>query len=139
MPDQIVENSPSHRQTAPNSVASTHAQIVGLFAVGVIASFFLPWLTLFGFKASGFDLVQKTGGMSVLFWAIPFFGLVALVASITKSNLKVAAPLAGIMPILALCYGLYDTGTDITQILDFGAYVGIGSGIAMLVFALRIK
>ncbi|MGZ5543705.1 MAG: hypothetical protein ACXWIU_03435 [Limisphaerales bacterium] len=139
MPDQIVENSSSQPLPAQNSDTAMQAQIVGLFAAGIIISFFLPWLNFLGFKASGFELVQKYGGSTVMLWAIPFFGVVALMASISKTNLKAAAPLAGIMPILALCYGLYDSGTDLTKLLDFGAYVGVGSGIAMLLFSLRIK
>src|SRR4051794_27463000 len=102
MPDQTVENSPSEPSStsSPNSIAI--AQGIALCASVVGLSFFLPWINFLGMKASGFDLVQKTGGAALLLWTIPFFGIVALLAGMTKSSgVKTAGQVAGIIPFFA--------------------------------------
>jgi hypothetical protein len=143
MPDETVETPPP--QTPSPSTAAIPAQTsgisegIGLCAAALITCFFLPWINFLGLKASGFDLVQKTGGASLLLWAIPVFGAVALVATLTKSNVKTAAQLAAVMPVFALGYSLYDSGTDLFKLLDFGAYIGLFAAVVILVLAPRAK
>ena len=143
MPDHTVETPSSQTTVASSGTPPLQSpgvsQAIALCAAGLVASYFLSWINFLGFKASGFDLVQKYGGASLLLWAIPLFGVVALVASITKSSLRTAAQLAGVIPIFALGYGLYDSGTDLLKLLDFGAYLGIGTGVVMIVLATRLK
>jgi hypothetical protein len=142
MPDQTAETSRSNASAAPAAAPSTTSisQGIGLCAAVIALSFFLPWINFLGMKASGFDLVQKSGGASLLLWAIPFFGIVGLLTGMTKSTgVKTAGQIAGIIPFFALGYGLYDSGADLLKLLGAGAYLGLIAAGVTLVLTSRLK
>src|SRR5947209_17283291 len=125
MPDETVQTQSSEAAPAASTSPSTSAisQGIGLCAGIVSVSFFLPWINIIGLKPSGFDFVQKSGSASILLWAIPFFGIVALIAAMAKSSgVRTAGQLAGVVPLFVLGYGFYDSGVDLLKVLDLGAY-----------------
>ena len=76
-----------------------------------------------------------------MLWPIPFFGIVALTAAMTKSTcVKTTGQVAGVIPFFALGYGLYDSGPDLLKLLDAGAYLGLIAAAAVtLVLTSRLK
>ena len=142
MPDETNETSSVKTSPAKSEKFENTASIsqgIGLCAAIIALSFFLPWINFLGFKLSGFDFTQKSGGASFLLWVVPFFGIVALTASITKTNLKTAACLAGIAPLIVLGYGFTDSGADLLKMLDVGGYIAIVAAFCMLILPARLK
>jgi hypothetical protein len=140
MPDEIVESSAP--TTSPVAAARPSANAIrrgiGFCGAIIAVSFFLPWINFFE-KQSLLDLAQQPRGALPLVWAVPIFGIVALLASITKTSLKAAACLAGIVPLIVLGYGFADSGADLLKILDVGAYVGVVASFGALALASRLK
>lgn len=84
---------------------------------------------LFG-HPSGFDL-QKLGDMHQLYWAVPVFAAVAIVAALTKKSQRTAAQFAGAVPYVILIYWMAKFESkymELLQNLDYGAYVALVCG-----------
>lgn len=91
-------------------------------------------------KASGLDFVQRSGAAALPLVAIPFFGIVALLAVMTKSSgVKTAGQIAGVVPLFVLGYGFYDSGADLLKMLDVGAYVGLIAAFVTIGLTTRLK
>ena len=101
-----------------------------LCAAGMLASFFMPWVTMLFGHPSGFDL-QKLGDMHQLYWAVPVFAAVAIVAALTKKSQRTAAQFAGAVPYVILIYWMAKFESkymELLQNLDYGAYVALVCG-----------
>lgn len=128
-------------QTASASPASAApTQMVAVFAGLLLVSFFLPWVTILGADLSGFRIQGMFGGQSLFLWIVPALSGITLIAVGTKSTAtKGAALFAAITPFLALGYGFHIVGEHLPKILSFGAYVGLFSGLMLLILAGRLK
>lgn len=91
--------------------------IVGLCSLGLIGSFFLPWINFFLGTPSGYDLQQIPSDEAKLVWVIPIAALAALVATIMKKGVSSFAQIAGAVPFLALIYYRVKLGEGFFQLL----------------------
>ena len=101
-----------------------------LCAAGLLASFFMPWIKMFLGHPSGYDL-QQLGDAHKLYWGVPVFAAVAIVAALTKKSQRTAAQFAGAVPYVILIYWMAKFESkymELLQNLDYGAYVGLVCG-----------
>src|SRR5262245_39680184 len=86
-------------QAAPadQSVSLKASHIANICAAAMAICFFLPWIDFLGAKPSGFEMA-KDGGKYLILWIIPAFGVFTLLASATKSNVKITGQIAGAAP-----------------------------------------
>lgn len=115
-------------------------------AVGLLVAFFMPWVQLFGFGMSGYNLGQL-GSYGNYAWIIPILaGAVVLLSFLGINNRGIGA-LAGLVPLGAIAYGLMRLGlesADATQgvldaaghVLSIGAWLTIMFSIAIVIAAL---
>lgn len=138
-----METNPQESSVAVTPVAivrnSTKIAAITLCALGVLLSFFLPWITLLGANISGYQFQGLFGGRALLLWSIPIFSIITIFATATNRNPRNAAQLAGALPFAVLGYGLYNVGQDIFQALGFGAYLGLVAGLALIILPRDIK
>ena len=105
---------------------------VNLCAVGLIVFFFLPWVQLLGFNASGYD-VQKLGSYGQLVWLVPISAAATVIAGLYGQRQNALALLTGALPFLGLLYVLTKVGDQVLHALAVGAYLTlITSGVLLL-------
>ena len=112
-----------------------------LCAAGLAASFFMPWVKMFLGHPSGYDL-QQLGDAHKLYWSVPVFAAVAIVAALTKKSQRTAAQVAGAVPYVILIYWMakFESHyTDLLQNLDYGAYVALVCGGVLEFLGRRVK
>lgn len=101
----------------------------------------MPWVKMLFGHPSGFDL-QKLGDLHVLYWSVPVFAAVAIVATLTKKSQRTAAQFAGAVPYVILIYWMAkfeSRYTDLLQNLDYGAYVALTCGGLLEFLGRRVK
>jgi hypothetical protein len=132
---------PQHSATPKESlsVSFNMSQAVNICAAGLLICFFLPWIDVFLGKPSGFDFAKHEGGRALLFWSIPIFCGLTILANITKRSPKIVAQLTGTLPFAVLTYGLYHVGKDLMQLLEVGAYAGLALGLLLFILARQLK
>lgn len=132
------ENNATVATEKPNTDLSLY---LVLCATGLFASFFLPWVTILFGRPSGFDL-QQLGDMHRLYWAIPAFSAVAILAALTKRSQRVAAQIAGFVPYAILFFWLLKAGEGAAQLLQglqYGAYVALACGLGLVIISRQLK
>jgi hypothetical protein len=141
MPDEIAVKPKSESESAPAIAAQEKqntnpvlSQLINLCAMGLAASFFLPWAQIFGRNISGFDL-QKMGNGQQLLWAIPVFCVITIIACLTKSGRQLAGISTGLLPFLVGIYWYSKFGNDMFQILSFGAYLSLIFGLGLIILS----
>ncbi len=136
------EKTASESGTPPpggGSPTLTISQASNLCATGLLICFFLPWAQILGQSISGFDL-QKLGGNQKLLWLIPISCAMTIIAGYMKQGQKSAAQFAGVLPFFALAYWVHLLGVDVVKnVLAFGAYAGLGLGLALIVLSFKLK
>ena len=143
MPDEITikpksESTPASAAPEHQTVSLGRTQLVNLCALGLGVSFFLPWAHVFFGSPSGFDL-QKAGDEQRLLWLIPAFSVITIIAGIAKASQHVAARITGLLPFCALVYYFNKVGSDLMQMLTFGAYLSLIFGIALFILPRKSK
>jgi hypothetical protein len=133
MPDDLTIK-PKSETTTPEDqkVSLSRTQLVNLCAAGLGVSFFLPWVQFLGSTPSGFDLQQMGDGQRLL-WLIPICGAITIFAGVTKRPQHIAARVTGLLPFCALAYWYSQIGSDLTHMLDYGAFLSLGFGVALLI------
>lgn len=112
--------------------------MIGLCAIGLLASFFLPWTHILGQGISGYDL-QKLGEKQRALWLIPAFSVFTIFAAKTKRCQKVIAQLSGALSFCVLAYWLNQLGSDLLRHLSFGAWLSLICGLALIILPHRLK
>jgi hypothetical protein len=143
MADEITvkpksESTPTNAAPENQPVSLNRTQLVNLCAVGLGVSFFLPWASLFGGNATGFDL-QKAGGGQLLLWLIPACCAITIFAGMTKHSQKIIGQLTGALP---FCFGVYwytQLGSDLFHILTYGAFLSMLFGAALFILPRKSK
>lgn len=128
------------QQEKPNTGHDFSPYII-ICAAGLLASFFMPWVTLLFGHPSGFDL-QKLGDLHRLNWAIPVFSIVAIIAALTKKSQRAAAQIAGAVPYVILIYWLAKFESSYAKLLNslnYGAYVALICGAGLEILGRRLK
>src|ERR1041385_2628075 len=129
--DNPATNNESTADASPaNSSASlTIPKTIGLCAIGLLVSFFLPWAGVFGQSISGFDL-QKMPGNPKWLWIIPVFSVITILAALTGRCRKIAAIFTGALPFCVLAYWLNQLGSELLRTLGLGAWLSLICGLA---------
>jgi hypothetical protein len=143
MPDEITvkpksESTPASAAPENQTITLGRAQLVSLCAAGLGISFFLPWANFFGANLSGFDL-QKMGDEQRLLWLIPIFCAITIFAGITKRSQKIAGQLTGALPFAVGVYWYSKLGSDLFQILTYGAFLSLVFGVALFILPRKSK
>ena len=143
MPDEITiksksESIPTNAGSDSQTVSSARTQLVSLCAFGLCVSFFLPWAHILFGNPSGFDL-QKMGDEQLLLWLIPIFCVITIIAGIAKQSQNFVARVTGVLPFIALVYWYNKLGSDLGQILAYGAYISFIFGTALIILPTKSK
>lgn len=131
-------SSPSTSSSGQSSASLDVGHLVSLCAIGLLVSFFLPWIKILFIRGSGFDLA-KQGGVALALWVIPAFSLVTLLAGMAKQSQKAISQFTGLLPFLFLILEVHDAGTDILKTFDYGAYASLAMGLGLIVLPSRLK
>jgi hypothetical protein len=144
MPDTSEQNAaaagttPTSPTIGQESVSLSLHHLVSLCAAGLVVCFFMPWIKILFGRPSGLELA-KQGEVWILLWAIPFMGVITVLAGIAKINVREVAQVTGALPFAALMGPVFQHGKEIFSLLDFGAYAGLGLGLALLILPHRLK
>ena len=123
--------SPSQPTLAPKP--NLLPTLVNLCAAGLLLFFFLPWLQLLGFNASGYDM-QKLGSYAELVWLVPVCAGLTLLAGLYGQRQTVLAQVTGALPFLGLVYALTKLGDQVFHALAIGAYLTLITAGVLLVW-----
>jgi tetratricopeptide (TPR) repeat protein len=133
------------------SAVTLHPQAskpVVIYASGLFAAFFMPWVQLFGFGMSGYNLGQL-GSYGNYSWIIPLLAGATILVSLLGANNRVLGAISGIVPLGALLYGVLRLssggGAQVTRgvleiaqhVLSIGAYLTIIFSVALITAAFR--
>lgn len=135
-----------------NQVNATNASQASLgvtiCAAALIASFFMPWVSAFGFNASGFD-ITKLGSYANWLWIIPASAGLTLLVSLTNSDNRLVGFITGAIPLAALVYVfaragqaempgfLRDVVTEgLTKVAGIGLWLTIACSVVIVLAAL---
>jgi hypothetical protein len=100
-------------------------------AAVLAASFFMPWATFLGGNISGLE-IQKNVDSYKLVWLLPACAGITLILSMAGAQTAVVRRIAGLVPFALLGYSLNKFGTDLFQIVSWGGWVALASGIALI-------
>lgn len=114
------------------------SELLGLFATGLLMSFFLPWAQFLGAKLSGFE-IQRLGDEQRLLWLIPILSAITIFAALTRKGQQLAGQLAGLTPFLAAGFWYTKLGNDLFQIVMYGGYLCLFFGACLMLVARNLK
>jgi len=114
------------------NVSLGRTQLINLCAAGLGVSFFLPWARFFGGNLSGFDL-QKMGDEQRLLWLIPIFCAITIFAGASKRSQQIAGQITGALPFCVGVYWYTKIGSDLFQMLTYGAFLSLAFGTALFI------
>lgn len=87
----------------------------------IIVSFFLPYVTILGTGAAGYQL-HEVWKLGIYLWSIPALAAIgAIAASLSKGGPNLAR-LIGIVPFAFLAVALFQGGKDVLSALSIGGY-----------------
>jgi hypothetical protein len=133
-----VLDPPAPASTEIQGVRLTRSHLVSFCAAGLFICFFLPWISFWLGKPSGYDFA-KGGGNAPLLWAIPILSAVTVFAGLAKKGAKLMGYITGVMPFVVLGYSLYHEGSDLLRALAIGAYLGLTLGLVLIILPFRMK
>jgi len=120
---------------------------VTVCAVGLLAAFFMPWVSVFGTGMSGYNLGQL-GSYGNYAWAIPILaGLTILISALGINNRGIGA-ITGIVPLAIILYTMLkldlEVGSNAAEkvrivalnFLSIGAWLTIVLSTAIIIAAL---
>ena len=107
-----------------------------LLALGLLLAFFLPWVRLFFFKGSGYDVGIHLSGKAQVVWLFPTLAVAVIVAAIQNLRTRVVCLIAGALPYVALAWGASRLKSDVFRVLTIGAYLSLGFGAGLLIVGL---
>lgn len=107
-------------------------------AISLFTCFFLPWLRILIVQLSG-AMLARYGGYYTLLWLMPLFCLFTIIACLVKNGERSAAQVAGLSPFVALTFAVYDSGRQITQTFEVGAWASLLFGLILFLLGCRLK
>jgi len=126
----------SSAETQPASLS--RSQLIRACALGLLVSFFLPWIQFIGQSLSGFDLQKMPGGQKWL-WIIPIFSVITMFVPVAGRCLKIAAILTGALPFCVLAYWLNEVGNELLRTVGLGGWLSLFFGLTLLILPHRLK
>jgi hypothetical protein len=121
-------------QTTPATPACTpkiQHLLIGIAAIIVCASFFMPWVSFLGANMSGLD-IQKNFTSYKLVWLLPTLAIITFLLNIVGVRDNVVRRIAGLCPFIILAYALNQMGSDLFKIVMIGGWLALIGG-AMLI------
>lgn len=100
--------------------------------------FYLPWLRILIVQFSG-AMLARYGGYYTILWLMPLFCLFTIIACLVKNGERSAAQVAGLSPFFALAFSIYDSGRQITQTFEVGAWASLFFGLILFLLGCRLK
>ena len=140
-----VETKPQESTNSQSSTASKEnisvslnlSQAINICAVGLGICFFLPWITIWGMNASGFEFATQ-GGKALLLWSVPVFCAMTIFANATKRSPKIIGQLTGALPFFVLAYGIYHE-KELLKVVAVGGWISLILGLALFILPRRLK
>jgi hypothetical protein len=123
--------SPTQSAAAPNTSAQSRQILINLGSAILCLSFFLPWIKILGAGLNGVD-IQKNLSSYRLIWLMPLLAIVVLALNVAKRDTSFVRRLAGLCPFVILAYALNHLGSDLFKLLEFGAWLALISGAALV-------
>lgn len=123
------------------TVSMNASTAVILSGFGLLASFWCPWIiSIFG-GMSGYLMSRMPDEKKlVLLWAIPVIGFVTMISGATKKSQRTCGLLAFGAVVVTFFLGYKDMkkeGGDLLSMLQWGAFLGIASGVVALIAGLK--
>ena len=101
----------------------------------MLAAFLMPWTQVFGFGGSGYQ-ITKLGSYANFAWLVPASATAYLILAIAGSPQRhLAGIAAGLLPWVALLYGISKVTTDLFQVLAIGAYLTLIAAAVLLLLS----
>ncbi len=92
----------------------------------------MPWATFLGGNISGLD-IQRHFKSYQLVWLMPALAGITLVMNMAGAPTNLTRRIAGLVPFGILAYSLNRFGSDLFQILSWGGWIALATGIALIV------
>jgi len=112
---------------------------ISICAALLTFSFFMPWVSIEGVSASGYQFSELARLLDFprgqIVWAVPALGAVALVGGLYRKAHQWLAILAGTVPICVFIYLVVKAGHykgDLFSMLSFGSWLMLVMGVALI-------
>lgn len=92
----------------------------------------MPWIAFFGGAASGLE-IQRHSDSYKFAWLLPACAVITLLLNMAGAQTALVRRIAGAVPFAILAYSLSKIGSNLFQILSWGAWVALAAGIALIV------
>lgn len=138
--EQIPSTGPTAKtaERSCSSFSSSQQTLASIAALGLLISFFVPWITFLGTKISGLD-IQKNFSSYQFVWVLPLFAVIALVANFLNKHVALACRVGGAVPFCILAYSMNQLGIDVWKSLLPGAWMALASGLILAWVPDRMK
>lgn len=123
--------SPIPAAAVPDEFTGICNALVCLFALVLFGSFFMPWVTILGMPLSGLNIRQYFTSFALV-WLVPALAVLVLVLTPLGLNTTVFRRLTGLCPFGFLIYGMVRLGFDLPKIINYGGWLALAAGLALV-------
>lgn len=105
-----------------------------VMGLALLIAFFLPYVSIFGMSASGFDIIKAPGGawQKYIYLVFPISGLLLTIGALNNENYIGGRSLWAWLPLLGVLYILIVSPMiDGQKISDVFKYIGKGYGVGL--------
>ena len=105
-----------------------------VMGLALLIAFFLPYVSIFGMSASGFDIIKAEGGswQKYIYLVFPVSGLLLTIGALNNENYIGGRSLWAWLPLLGVLYILIVSPMiDGQKIGDVFKYIGKGYGVGL--------
>src|SRR5712671_3963377 len=131
-PKAELNSAPSNSGQTSQNISLNRTQLTNYCAAGLAVCFFLPWIQVLGVGVSPFGMQKIEEADARLLWLIPIFSAITIFAGIAKFGQRIAARLTGLLPLCVVAYWYKDAGSNLTNVLSYGAYFSCILGTALV-------
>ncbi len=112
--------------------------MVILCAIGLSVSAFMRWTHFSDDVSWGVDQQKKSDAL-LLLWLIPVCCWITVVAGVSRRAQQIAGLLTGLVPFGIVIYWYTQFGSNLFNILAYGAYISLALGAALFVMSRKLK
>ena len=105
--------------------------MISVCAGAVFISFFLPWVSFLGAKLNGFD-IGKNFTSYQLVWLMPSLATLVFLLNLARRDSRLIRGMAGLCPFAILIYAVDQMSADLFKIIEFGGWLALISGVALI-------
>jgi len=116
---------------------------IAISGAGLIAGFFLPWISYGGFHISAFEMATAPGAFSIAPFAtvmlclMPVAGLAMLLSAL--ANAKAMRAISVVTGLGILGYGGYRIASEFIAASGWGLWIVIGAAVAAIAVPLALR